>query len=73
MKKAFNLKTQKTLPSNKLLDPFEKDLFKLITNKHNKIEPSKYNKLIQNKLNDTYKNDWYYTMSQIIKDTAKFS
>ena len=29
-KEVFNLKTQKTPPSNKLLDPFENDLFQLI-------------------------------------------
>ena len=29
-KEVYNLKSQKTPPNNKLLDPFEVDLFKLI-------------------------------------------
>ena len=50
-KKVYNLKSKRTPPNYKLLDPFEADLFKLIE----KIKFRKDHNSFQTKINHKYK------------------
>ena len=50
-KEVYNLKSQRTLPNNNLLDPFEADLFKLFR----KIRFKKDHNNLQTKLNKDIK------------------
>ena len=107
-KEVYNLKSQNTPPTNRLLDPFEADLFRLIkkvkfkrgnnnfqmkfsrdikelksskciwlradkSRNMYKVEPSKYQEILNNKITDDYKIDKDNTIDQINKDTCNFS